>query len=187
MAQLVNFGLYQVGWFCCVLGAASGHPWLGTAAGAAMLLGHVALVPRPLEELRLLLAAGLLGGLVDSLQSCAGLLDFRSGHVVACLAPPWIVVIWMQFPTLFRFSLSFLLGRYVLGSMLAAVGGPLAFWVGARLGAVEFSSPVGRSLIVLGLVWAGALPLLLWLAARWTATGSPGVYRGLGVRTEDRS
>lgn len=186
VSKLVNFVLYQIGWFCCVLGPAFGQPWLGAVGGGGLVLAHVALVPRPLAELRLLLAAGLLGGVVDSLQTCAGLLEFRSGQVAACLAPPWIVVLWMQFATLFRFSLSFLLRRYVLGSVLAGVGGPLAFWMGARLGAVEFPPPAGRSLIVLGLVWASAMPFLTWLAARWTDTDVPGRYRVPGAGTEVR-
>jgi hypothetical protein len=179
--KLVNYALYQAGWFCCVLGAANERPWMGTAVGIALILVHVARVPRPLEELKLLLAAGLVGGVLDSLQSWAGLLVVRSGHVAESLAPPWIVVMWMQFATLFRFGLSFLLGRYVLGAVLAALGGPLAFWVGSRLGAVQFPPPASRSLIVLGLVWAGALPLLLWLTARWTETDPSGRHRGLGA------
>jgi hypothetical protein len=146
-----------------------------------LVLAHVALVPRPAAEWRVLLAAGLLGGVVDSVQSCAGLLVFRSGHVVDCLAPPWIVVMWMQLATQFRFGLSFLLGRYALAGGLAAVGGPLAFWVGARLGAVEFPPPAGRSLIVLGLVWAAALPILLRLTVRWSGPDAPGRYRFIDV------
>jgi hypothetical protein len=181
--KLVNYALYQAGWFCCVLGAANERPWLGSIVAVVLIGVHVAWVTRPLEELKLLFAAGLLGGLVDSLLSNAGLMVFRSGHVSNYLAPPWVVLMWMQFATLFRFGLAFLRGRYFLGAVLAAVGGPLAFWTGAGLGAVQFPPPAIRSLIVLGLVWAGALPFLLWLAARWTKAELPGRYRGLGARS----
>ena len=178
-SRLANYALYQAGWLSCVLGAAHQRPWLGAGGGAVLIAVHLALVDRPASELKSLLVAGLLGGAVDSLQSCAGFLVFRSGYVVDCLAPPWIVVMWMQFATLFRFALSFLLGRYGLAAALAAIGGPLAFWVGARLGAVQFGAPTARSLIVLGLVWAIALPALLLLTARWTARRPRGRYRGL--------
>jgi hypothetical protein len=176
-AKLVNYGLYQAGWFCCVLAAAHERPWWGVLAGLALIAAHVALLARPAAELRLLLVAGLLGAVVDSLQSCAGLLVFRSGYVAGCLAPPWIVVMWMQFATLFGFSLSFLRGRHVLSAALAAVGGPLAFWVGGRLGAVEFPAPTARSLLVLGVVWAAAVPFLVWVAERSYARGPAPAYR----------
>ncbi len=183
--KLVNAALYQAGWFCCVLGAANDRPWLGSIAAAALIFVHLAWVPRPLGELKLLLAAGLLGGLADSLQSSLGLLVFRSGHLSDYLAPPWIVLMWIQFATLFRFGLAFLRERYVLGAVLGALGGPFAFWAGARLGAVEFPVTAIRSLIVLGVVWASAVPILLWLASRWTCSDSLGRYRRFGASGAD--
>jgi len=85
---------------------------------------------------------------------------------------------WVQFATLFRFGLSFLRGRYLLAALLAAVGGPFAFWSGARLGAMEFPQPELRSLVVLGLVWATMFPLLLRLSVRWIDASSIGRYGG---------
>jgi hypothetical protein len=171
-SRILNLALYQTGWFCCVLGAAGGHPWWGAAAALVLLAGHLALVKRTRSEIALVLAAALIGGAVDSLQSCLGLLRFQSGHVLGCIAPPWIVVMWMQFATLLRFSLSFLSGRYLLGAVLGALGGPLAFWTGERLGAVEFGEPAWRSLLVLAIVWATVFPLLLRIAG-----GRTGEYR----------
>ena len=126
--KAANFCLYQIGWLFCVLGAAHDKPWWGAFAGLCTLLVHLILLPRRGDEFRLLVVAALIGGLLDSLQSCAGLLVFRSGNWIGCLAPAWVLLLWMQFVTLFRFGLSFLLGRYALGAMLAAIGGPLAFW-----------------------------------------------------------
>jgi hypothetical protein len=36
--QLVNYGLYQIGWFACVLGGAWHRPWTGFLI-AVILLG----------------------------------------------------------------------------------------------------------------------------------------------------
>lgn len=160
---LLHFVLYQAGWFACVLGAAHGRPWAGTLAGLALLASHLALIPERRRQARFLLEAGLLGAVVDSAQSCLGLLTFRSGYVAGCLAPPWIVVMWMQFATLYRFGLSFLVGRPVLAACLGAVGGPLAFWAGHRLGAVSFADPPATSLAALAAVWAFAV---CWLGVR---------------------
>lgn len=177
-SRLLNFALYQTGWFCCVLGAAQGRPWLGAGAASALLLVHVALVRQRGREIGLLLAAGLLGGAVDSLQSCFGALDFQGDRAFGCLAPAWIVVMWMQFATLLRFGLAFLSGRYLLAAGLGGLGGPVAFWTGQRLGAVEFANPAWPSLLVLALVWAVAFPFLLWLSGAQRAPVGRLAYRG---------
>ena len=40
--QLVNYTLYQIGWFACVLGA-SQRPWTGCLTGMILVGVHVAL------------------------------------------------------------------------------------------------------------------------------------------------
>ena len=152
---------------------------MGAAAATMLVLVHVALVKQRRREIGLLLAAALIGGAVDSLQSCFGSLRFQSGYVIGCIAPPWILVMWMQFATLFRFGLALLSGRYLLGAALGALGGPFAFWVGARLGAVEFGAPMWRSLLVLAVVWAVVFPILLRLTGARREPASPVGYRGI--------
>jgi hypothetical protein len=130
------------------------------------------------SEVALLLVAGLIGMVADSLQSCLGLLRFSSGYVIGCIAPPWIAVMWVQFATLFRFSLSFLSGRYLLSVVLGALGGPFAFWIGERLGAVTFVAPEWRGMLVLGAIWAMVLPVLLRLAGSKRKPLPSSAYRG---------
>ena len=76
-------------------------------------------------------------------------------------------------------GLAFLAGRYRLGAALGALGGPLAFWIGARLGAVELGLPAWRSLLVLGAVWAIAVPLLTRIAAGDRDPSTTARYRGM--------
>jgi hypothetical protein len=71
---------------------------------------------------------------------------------------------WINFALTLRFSMSWLLGRYFLGAAIGALGGPAAYYAGARLGAVEFETSLTTSLVVVGLVWAAALPILLYWA-----------------------
>ena len=44
---------------------------------------------------------------------------------------------------------------------------PLAYYAGAKLGAMTMPDPILRSLSLIGVAWAVALPLLLTLAFRW--------------------
>ncbi len=91
----------------------------------------------------------------------------------------WIGALWLQFGTLFRYGLWWLAGRPVLGLLLGAVGGPLTFVAGERLGAVTLGEPRSLALVLLALVWAVALPLLAATAAR---SGSAGRYRASPAR-----
>lgn len=174
-ARLVNGVLYQAGWFACVLGGASGRPWLGAAIGLALVLVHLAFVERRADEAKFIALAALAGTVIDSAQQAAGTVAFPSGHYAAWLGPVWLSVLWAQFATLPGHSLAWLAGRPAVSGLLGAVGGPLAFLAGERLGAVTF--PSGRVLGcgVLALVWAAAFPLLLHFAARSGIL--PGRYR----------
>ena len=164
-ATLINLALYQVGWFACVLGAANGRAWAG--AGVALLLAavHLTLVRDRARESRLLLAAAGLGLSLDSLQLNLGFFVYPSGTPVAGLAPPWIIALWIQFATLLHFGLRWLSGRYALAAALGFLGGPLSFWGGERIGAIEFTSSAGY--LALACVWALAMPALVWLGDRF--------------------
>ena len=175
--RLVNYLLYQIGWLTCVLGAARGHPWSGAAVALILVGAHVVLVRRRRTEIELILCAAGIGAVADSVQTALGIVTFRSGSLVPWLCPPWIVVLWMQFATLLRFCLSWVSGRYLLASALGLVGGPLAFFAGARLGAADLHPNRVLSLVSFAVVWAAASPLLVRLAKRHG--GLPGRYRWL--------
>lgn len=176
-ARLLNLGLYQAGWFACVLGGAHGRPWLGAVAGLAPVAAHLALVERRTEEARFVALVALAGTVVDSAQQAAGTVAFPSGHYAAWLCPGWLTVLWAQFATLPRHAFAWLARRPVACALLGAVGGPLAFLGGERLGAVTF--PAGRTAgyALLALVWAAAFPALMFFAERSGAF--PGRYRRL--------
>jgi hypothetical protein len=171
-ARLLNVALYQTGWFACVLGGASGWPWLGAATGLALVLVHLALVERRADEAKLVAFAALAGTVIDSAQQDAGTVAFPSGHYAAWLCPIWLTLLWAQFATLPCHSLAWLSGRPIVSALLGAAGAPLAFLAGERLGGVTF--PLGRAVGcgVLALVWAAVFPLLMHLAAR------SGAFRG---------
>ena len=178
MSLLINFCLYQIGWFAIVVGAANDRPWLGMGMGLAAIVVHLLLAHGRARHLGLVLASGAVGLTLDSLQLWLGVFRFPSGMIVPWLAPPWDVVLWMQFATILPFCLRWVSRRYLLGSVLGFIGGPLAFYAGERLGAVSFLSPRLLHFAVLGIVWALAFPLLVWLSDTIVlARGLGGRYR----------
>ena len=82
------------------------------------------------------------------------------------IAPPWILALWALFASTLNVSLRWLRGRIVVAVVLGAVAGPLSYWAGVRMGAVEFTQPV-VALVALAVGWAVFTPLLMVLSARY--------------------
>jgi hypothetical protein len=175
LSKIINIVLYQVGWFSCVLGAAYGYTFSGALAAAVLVMLHLYLTDNRKAEIQLVSFACLLGVLIDSLQQSAGLFFFKVDPRWPLWLPLWVLVVWAQFVTLFRFALHWLSGRYLLGALFGALGGPLAYWGGIRLGAASFGDSPLLTLAVLAVVWSGVTPLLLW--SRQKLASAEGYYR----------
>ena len=162
---LLNIGLFQAGWWACVLSAAhhrAAQAALALAAAVAMLVViHVA----PLRTLLLALYCLLLGAIIESafvashVTAYPGSMASMPGH-----APLWMAGLWALFSTTLDVSLSWLKGRALLGSTLGAAAGALSYAAGARLGALVL--PSRYSLWAIAAVWALVLPLLVEFANR---------------------
>jgi uncharacterized protein DUF2878 len=86
--QLVDYGLYQIGSFGCVLGGAWHRPWIGFLI--AVILGGVHLtlsVERSLEA-RFVVFATAVGALVEMGQIAAGTYRFTSPRAGRSLVLP---------------------------------------------------------------------------------------------------
>jgi hypothetical protein len=166
LTKLANFVLFQLGWFACVLGGAHDLPWLGTGVALAIVAWHVARATRPRDEWMLVLIAAAIGAVADSALVAAGWVSYRSGTLLPGTAPHWIVAMWMLFATTLNVSLVWLRRSPLAGVVLGAVGGPLAYWGGSRLGAMQFAEPAAAT-VALAFGWAVLTPLLVRLAQRF--------------------
>jgi len=167
---LVNAVAFQAGWFACVLSAARGWPWAGAGVAVAIVGLHLLRAARPLEELKLVGIALSIGVVWDSALASLGSLRFTSGVLVDGIAPPWILAMWALFATTLNVSLAWLKCRAVVAAILGAVAGPLSYWAGARLGAVEILARV-PALLALAIGWAVITPLLAAAARRFDGIG----------------
>lgn len=155
---LVNAGLFQLGWFACVLGAQ--RPWLLLVAVACLLVHLLWLAPTR-DEPRLVLLTALLGWLLDSTLLNLGLFDFGDG---ASVAPLWLALLWALFATTLRHCLAWTARPWWRASLLGAIGGPLSYLAGAELAGVGLAWGLLPSLLVLAGVWAVVMPWLHGLA-----------------------
>jgi hypothetical protein len=166
MKILVNFAAFQLGWIACVLGGANQLPWLGTLVAALIVAWHLSQAQSPARELTLLAGVGALGATWDSLLVTAGWLTYPSGTLLTGTAPHWIVAMWVMFASTLNVSLRWLRGRWILGTILGAVAGPLAYYAGARLGGVAITEPL-LAFTALAVGWAAFVPLLIKLSIRF--------------------
>jgi hypothetical protein len=161
---IANIVLFQAGWLACVLGAAHGYVREGAAAALAIVAWNVVRAARPAREAALAALAALLGLAFETALVQAGWVRFQSGVLLEGAAPYWMVALWALFATTLNESLRWLQTRLWAAAILGGIGGPLAYYAGARLGALELVQPAAM-LAALALAWALATPLLL-LAAR---------------------
>ena len=138
----LNFVAFQVAWFACVLGGANDRALAGTMVVGAVIGLHLALAQRPLPEALLIAVAAVIGLVWDSSLVALGLMSYPTGNFAPGLAPHWIVAMWALFATSLNLSMAWLKGRPWLAALFGAVGGPLAYLAGARLGGLQMPDPV---------------------------------------------
>jgi len=165
MRILANVLAFQAGWLACVLGGAYQRPWLGTAVAAVIVAVHLAGARARAREAALVGLVAVIGFTWDSALVALGWFDYGSGTVVDGAAPLWILALWALFATTLNVSLRWLRGRPLLAAALGAVGGPLAFYTGASLGAVTMPD-AAVALFAQGAGYAALLPMLVIVAQR---------------------
>jgi hypothetical protein len=166
-STLLNAAGSQLCWWACILGAASGAPWLGPAVVTAFVALHLWRAVPPAaraRELRLLASAALLGFASDSALVLGGVLSFPSHAALGWPSTVWMVALWVGLAATLRSSMSWLQGRPLVAVVVGALSGPLAYAAGERLGAASLGPTPTAAMVAIGIVWAIAMPLLAWMA-----------------------
>ncbi|MFI4889703.1 MAG: DUF2878 domain-containing protein, partial [Steroidobacterales bacterium] len=140
---ILNVAGFQLAWLTCVLGAANHSPWIGPATVATLAAIHLHNATRPLREAGFLLLGTSLGCLLDQSMLSAG----WTAYPVASswpqnLLPLWMVALWLGFCTTVNVSMRWLRGHPVLAILLGAVGAPITYGSGIRLGAMTWVHPM---------------------------------------------
>jgi hypothetical protein len=162
---LLNLTLFKAGWLAAVFSAAASSPVIGAAAIGIAAAVHVLRAERPRDELQLLALAAAIGFVWESLLVSAGLVQYGSATLLPGIAPYWIVAMWVLFATTLNVGMRWLRKSTVVAVIAGAVGGPLSFLAGEKIGAVSFSN-TSLALLAIGLGWAVFLPVLVRFAAR---------------------
>ena len=161
--KTINVLLFQAAWFAAVLGAARGLFWLGPLSMIPVLALHLALQEDRRGEAKLLLIAALLGFIFDTVFVASGVFMPLQHLFPRPFSPPWMICLWLNFAATLNVSMVWLRQRYLLAALFGAIGGPLAYYGGAKLGATE-ALPTLSGLLLLAVGWGVMTPLLVRLA-----------------------
>jgi hypothetical protein len=162
---IINFVLFQLGWFACVLGAAKNLPWLGVGVVLLIVAWHLWQAKQARPEIVLLLIALLIGGLFDQAMLTSDLISYQAHGWGNALVPLWILALWAVFVTILNVSLRWIRGKWLVMVLFGAVGGPLAYMGAEKLGAVTLNMPLSYAALALG--WATLTPILIYLSQKF--------------------
>ena len=158
---------FQIGWLACVLSGAKGQLLTALLAASAVLACNLWLARKDvLQELRLIVWVTLVGFVVETINLATGVFTVAVPSAHPWLCPVWLLLLWPLFATLLMGPLKWLSRHYWLSSLLGALFAAPNYFAGARLGAVTLHETILYSVALLAMVWALAMPLLVWLARK---------------------
>src|SRR5690349_24079488 len=129
-------------------------PQAGAAVAVLVAAVHLVL-RRERVELQLIAAAFLAGVVVDTVLVISGQVQFASAWPPSW-SPFWMLSLWIAFATTLNHSLRWLMTRPLAAAVAGAIGGPLAYLAGARLGALTLAEPL-MGVALIAVLWACAL------------------------------
>jgi hypothetical protein len=108
----------------------------------------------------------LFGAAFETLLVATSWVNMAPALLLRDITPLWMVALWAAFATTLNVSLRALRPHYLLSAILAAVGAPLAYYAGAKLGALQWVDEA-PALLLIALGWALLTPLLMKSAQRF--------------------
>ena len=162
--KLINFGLFQLGWFIAIWGAAHQKLLPSMIAVALILAIHFFQARYKKEAFMLILCVMVLGPLFDQCLLSLGYIKYKS-QFSEYLVPIWIFALWGLLASTLNLSLSWLKHYKFLAMLFGLIGGPLAYIAAEKLNAIQLIGTY--ALISLAIGWALLTPLFLLIAERW--------------------
>jgi hypothetical protein len=173
MRNLINLLFFQGVWYFAVLGGETGNQWLGPAGLMLFIISHYFLSETAIADYLLAVMAILIGLMIETAFFRADLIIYTHSDPASQFAPPWILVLWANFALTMNGCLKWLQERLLLAAVLGAIGGPLTYFAGIKLGAATAGTSMPIVLFGIAITYALVTPLLLEAARRLPAALKP--------------
>ena len=175
LAIAINVTAFDALWTLAMFGAGKPWWWAAPALIVLSLVVQLRVSPSPRCEACVILGGAFFGTSLDWLGASLGWFHYAPESRAQFLIVFYLL--WVNFGTTLRPSLRWMWRRPLLGGALGAIGGPVAYWVGSRIGAISLGEAEWR-----GLVWVAAqygIALPLWMLVADRVIGEQG---GTGLR-----
>lgn len=146
--MLLNFVLFQLVWFGCIL---LGNIFIPVAIVAFYL--HFRFANNTEHDLKIMTLAATIGLVVDSVVMAFGVFEFQHGIILGWLIPPWLVVLWMAFAMTLNHSLGYFQKKPWLAFLGGAISGPLSYLAGVKLDAIQIGYSYTVTFLVFAIIW----------------------------------
>ncbi|MEZ5491933.1 MAG: DUF2878 domain-containing protein [Gammaproteobacteria bacterium] len=149
----VNMVINNLFWAGCVIGRYDSFWFVAPA-----ILFYVALlIYARVVTLKQLLFPIILGIAIDSLFTVTGMFQFEPQGL---LLPLWMCSLWIAFSTTLPLSLRLLGHNGYLAALTGGLGFPFSYYLGHKLGAIQFGLPLPWVITLIALTWAVLLPMM---------------------------
>ena len=155
--KIANFVWFQSIWILTIVFQ---YQWLWLVS--VLIVSFFLLTDDRMTDALVVAVVAISGIIVDSGLTMAGLFIFESPSYGIAI-PLWLAALWVAFAGTLRHSLRYFMGHWTMCALAGAIFGPLSYYGGHKLGAVEFGYPLLYGLATLSLVWALLLPLSFWI------------------------
>lgn len=163
-ANILNFILFQLGWFVCILGAAYNYVYEAIFMSLVIIFLHLKVTKNNTNDLKLFIFALTIGFFFDGFLQLQQLIVYFNPGWPYPLPPLWILVMWVIFAMTLNHSLKWMKGRVLIAMLFGLIGGPLAYLAGEKLNAIILNS--SSTLYILAIGWAIITPLLMKLSEK---------------------
>ena len=173
MRKVLNAAFFQTVWWACVASAGRGWELPAVSYGTALACIHFFYTQHPLQDLKLAASVVLMGIVVDSTLQYFSVIEFH-GWALGPLSPFWLWLLWAWFAMTLNSSLAFMKSTpWVVSALAGLLLGPINYYAGAAMGAASFDSSFPH-LVAIGLMWAIALPTMVFMAGNTSPLGTNG-------------
>ena len=155
--KVINFIAFQVIWLIAVIGATNEILLPTILIVAAFCWWQLSPKRRHKNDLALIVFAILTGLLLDSLWQATGLIEFKLS--IPLVAPIWIILLWITLALCINHSLAWLKKSICFAILFGALGAPLSYYAGSKLGALSYPQGLFMINVLLSLSWAIVMPL----------------------------
>lgn len=148
----VDLVLFKVTWVCLVVFQSQAvFPVIAVIALKLLTWPNII---RALPVVVLTFVSGLL---MDSALMVSGVFVFTSDYL-----PIWLILLWLSFALTLPRGFSFISRWHPLAqSAIGIVAGCLGYFAGYLLGAVSYGLSITLTMLVIGVLWAGFVPLMI--------------------------